>query len=314
MITPQDAHLHKPESDDPAWAETNYFGFYVPERSMNCGIYALWRPNLGVVHTTICVNSRRTTHYWETDYCNMQAHVPMPEDPDLTNYRLANGLSVRCTEPNMAWEVDFEDPAGNGLHFEYRSLMAPYDIQDPAQNPLAEAWAWGTHYAGHFDQTGVYEGEIRLSGERIPFRCVSTMDHSWGARPEYGTRNMSWMHAHFGEDLAMHAILGFDAEDHGAQLRLVNGYLLEDGEVHGLVSGHGSSKRSDGWFADAITLEVTDTRGRTLSIAGETLSCFPWAAWPNVIVFNSLLRWQEQGGRTGYGETQDVVSLQTMTA
>ena len=56
MITDVDAHLHKP-NDDPAWAETNYFGFYVPERNLNCGVYALWRPNLGVVLSTICLNS-----------------------------------------------------------------------------------------------------------------------------------------------------------------------------------------------------------------------------------------------------------------
>jgi hypothetical protein len=312
MITDVDAHLHKP-TDDPAWAETNYFGFYVPERNLNCGVYALWRPNLGVVHSTICLNSKRTTHYWETDYCNMQAHLPIPEEADLTNYRLANGLSVRCTKPNMAWEVDFEDDAGNGLHFEYRALMAPFDIQDPNQNPRAEGWGWGTHYNGHFDQTGVYTGEIYLAGETIPINCVSTMDHSWGVRPERGTSNMTWMHAHFGEDLAMHAIVGFDTEDRGAKLRVMNGYLLDNGSAHGLISGEGRATRSNGWFTDAMTMEVTDRRGQELVITGEAVSSFPWAAWPNVIVFNSLLRWREQGGREGYGETQDVVSLKTMT-
>ncbi len=314
MITEKDAQLHVPGSDDPAWAETNYFGFYVPERGINCGVYALWRPNLGVILSTVVINSRKTTRYWEADYCNMQAHLPIPPARDLTNYTLANGLTVHCTEPNMAWDIDFADDAGTELHVTYRSLMAPYDIQDPDQNPRAEGWGWGTHYSGHFDQTGVYEGELRLSGESIPFRCVSTMDHSWGVRPERGTGNMIWMHAHFGEDLAMHAILTFDTEDKGAKVRLVNGYILEDGEVHGLVSGEGTATRTDGWFAQAMTLDVTDKRGRTLSMRGEAQTTFPWAAWPGVVVFNSLLQWETTEGRTGYGETQDVVSLQTMTA
>ena len=312
MITEQDAQLHPPSSD-PAWAETNYFGCYVPERSMNCGVYALWRPNLGVVLSTVVINTRRTTHYWETDYCNLQAHIPMPTERDLTNYRLANGLSVRCTKPNMAWDVDFSDDAGNGLHFEYRSLMEPYDIQDPEQNPRAEGWGWGTHYSGHFDQTGVYEGAVQLNGEQIPFRCVSTMDHSWGARPERGTGNMSWCHMHFGEDLAAHAIISFDTADRGATLKVVNGYILEDGQAHGLVSGDGTAVRSSDWFADEVTLNLTDRRGRTLSATGEAVSSFPWPAWPGVVVFNSLLRWRGPDGRVGYGETQDVVSLKTMT-
>src|SRR3990170_4444897 len=58
VITAADASLHQPTSDDPTWAETNFFGFYVPELALNCGVYTLFRANLGVGLSTICMNSK----------------------------------------------------------------------------------------------------------------------------------------------------------------------------------------------------------------------------------------------------------------
>ena len=49
MITDEDAEFHAPTEPDPTWAETNFFGFYNAEERLNVGVYALFRPNLGVV-------------------------------------------------------------------------------------------------------------------------------------------------------------------------------------------------------------------------------------------------------------------------
>ena len=49
---------------------------------------------------------------------------------------------------------------------------------------------WGHAYAGHFDQTGRYEGELSLRGRRHAIDCVATMDHSWGVRAERQTSRM----------------------------------------------------------------------------------------------------------------------------
>ncbi len=80
--------------------------------------------------------------------------------------------------------------------------MLPFDIHDPALDPMcasgtaAGKFAWGTAYNGHFDQSGHVTGEVRVRGKRYAIDCVSTMDHSWGPRPERGKPNMSWLHAH----------------------------------------------------------------------------------------------------------------------
>ena len=53
MITADDAEFHQPDDNDPTWGETNFFGFYSAEEPLNIGVYTLFRPNLGVVLSTI---------------------------------------------------------------------------------------------------------------------------------------------------------------------------------------------------------------------------------------------------------------------
>ena len=75
----------------------------------------------------------------------------------------------------MAWDVDYyDDGEGCEMHFAYRALMPPYDISDPGMDPMVAAQAdgheytWGGAYSkGHFDQSGVYEGEVVLRERRI---------------------------------------------------------------------------------------------------------------------------------------------------
>ena len=59
---------------------------------------------------------------------------------------------------------------------------------------------------------------------------------------------------------------------------------------------------------------MTDRRDRTWSLRGQALTAFPWLAWPNVIGFNALMRWEDQDGRRAMGETQDFYGLQALTA
>jgi len=317
VITAADASLHTPTSDDPTWAETNFFGFYVPDLGLNCGVYTLFRANLGVGLSTICMNSKRVRAPWEADYCDMQMHIPMGPEFDLCDYRLPNGLSVRAIEPNMAYDVDFSDGEGTEIHFAYRSLMPAFDIHDPAQDPMVAAaadgsdFAWGTAYNGHFDQTGVFEGEVVLRGIRHPFRCISTWDHSWGPRSERHAHTMSWLHAHFSPQLAMHAIFDFDAATNGSELRLTHGYVLDDGQVHGLKAGSGRTRRR-GHYAEEVSLRLVDSSDRTWELQGRAMTAFPWNAWPNVVGYNVLARW-ECRGLTGYGEIQDFFGVQTLS-
>ena len=87
MIKAEDAQFHAADADKPNWAETNYFGFYSAEANINVGVYALFRPNLGIVNSTISINSRRAMTPWHADYNDLQSHLPIPEPRNLLDYR-----------------------------------------------------------------------------------------------------------------------------------------------------------------------------------------------------------------------------------
>ena len=323
MIHAEDAQFHTPTTDDPLWAETNYFGFYAgqdTERPVNVGVYALFREPLGVVGSTVSVNSKRVTFPWAADYWDAWQHLVVPRPPNLLDYELANGLKVVCSEPNKVWDVDYSDKAADmELHFRYTALMEPYDINDPEQDPLAADkdmdLTWGHAYAGHFDQTGHFEGELSLRGKKYTIDCVSTMDHSWGVRAERQTSRLSWMHAHFSRDFAVHCICDFDigeSPDAPTPLTLTHGYVLDHGRVYGLKAGEGTSWRT-GFYVDRTEITVTDTADRTWELEGTSLTAFPWQAWPGTVGHNCLLRWTCDG-QVGFGEDMDFIGLGELTA
>jgi hypothetical protein len=333
MITDADAEFHPPDAGEPTWGETNFFGFYSADVPLNVGVYTLFRPNLGVVGSTICMNSGDAPAPWRADFCDMQSHLAIPEPRSLATYSLANGLTVTTEAPNERWHLGYDDGDGTSIDVTYQALMPAFDIHDPEMDPISAAqqaqaeagggdggFAWGTAYNGHFDQTGHYSGAVVLRGRRIPIDCTSTMDHSWGPRAERGGPNMSWLHAHFSDDYAVHAIFSFDETRGGRDLELAHGYVLKDGTVRGLAAGRGVTTRDGDFFARTVELAVTDAAGDTHHLTGQGLTRFPWQAWPNMVGFNVLARWtstgpgdQRAGEQTGYGEIQDFVDLTRLT-
>lgn len=320
MIRDEDADFHPPDPAHPAWAETNYFGFYNAEEHLNVGVYALFRTNLGTVTSSVCINSRRTVTHWEADFCDMRSAIPVPQPRNLRDYTLSNGLHVRCLEPNRVWQIQYDDGQETRIDVRYEALMPGFDIHDPAMDPMCASashegkFAWGTAYNGHFDQTGVFTGSVTIRGRKVPIDCVSTMDHSWGPRPERGAPAMSWLHGHFSRDLAIHAILGFDpARDNGRELWLAHGYVLERGKVFGLKAGAGQTVRKQERYPETIALRLTDSADRVWEMNGRTLTTMPWVYVPNSIGFNTLSEWT-CGTQRGCGEVMDFIELPVLNA
>lgn len=317
MITDEDAEFHPAPGGDPSWAETNYFGFYSAEVPLNVGVYALFRLNLGVVHSTVCMNSGASAVPWLADFCDMRSHLPIPEPRSLRTYSLANGLAVTTLKPNDTWRIEYDDRSGTTIDVTYEALMPAFDIRDPDLDPITAAqsqdsFAWGTAYNGHFDQTGHVRGRVTLRGREIPIDCVSTMDHSWGPRLERGGPNMSWLHAHFSDDFALHGIFSFDETTAGKELFLMHGYVVRKGKCFGLASGTGVTERDSDFYARYLEIKVADAQGCSYELRGEGLTRFPWQAWPNMVGFNVLARWS-CAGQTGHGEVQDFVDLTRLT-
>ena len=137
MIQDKDAELHPAPADDPLWAETNYFGFEVPEVPLHIGLYSLFRPNLGIVNSAIFANSRRVTSGWEVDYWDHRAYLPMKADESLLGFELRNSLgSPAWNRTGSGSSLPSADLLSVGVRFE--ALMPPFDIHDPHMDPRAD--------------------------------------------------------------------------------------------------------------------------------------------------------------------------------
>ena len=320
-MTATDGYRAGDASGDPAWAEINGFSFYVPQHNLHVGSYVLLRPGLGVAAASVFMNSRDAVLPWRAEYSDMRSHLPLPEAADLDDLRLANGLHIRSTRAGATRHFSYDDGAGTGFEIEFDALMAPFDAFDPTCNPLAPTptGAPDANPQRHYEQTGRFVGDLRLRGQPMQVDCVSTLNRGRGLRRERGqqlsaTPNMSWLHAHFGEDLAIHATMLFDQRRGGTDLELRYGYVLSNGAVHGLLGGSGTVERDDYLFARRLKLELTDTTGATHRLSGQALTRLLWPTWPNMMACTALLGWQhhDQPGRPGHGEVQDFFEIPTL--
>lgn len=317
MITPEDAQFHPP-NDDRMWTETNYFGFEVPEVPLHVGLYALFRPNLGVVNSVIFVNSRRVTSAWEIDYWDSRAYLPLPESGSLLDYRLENGLSVTCLEPNKVWDLSYDNDESLTINVRFEALMNGFDIHDPGMDPRAKTsvddLSGSAAYAGHFDMTGKITGEMTLNGVTHQVDSMSTMDHSWGVRTEKQLGTMTWLQAHFDHDLAVHSMFAFDptiGPDAEVVADITHGYIMNKGRGIGLKDGKATIQRR-GMYAETIDLHLVDADDRVWELSGEAQTQFPCQFWPGSMAFMVLPKWT-MGDKTAYGTSTDFLDFYHFT-
>ncbi|MEW5702964.1 MAG: hypothetical protein AB1781_00005 [Pseudomonadota bacterium] len=327
MITAKDVmefHTPSPEENNMHWAETNFFGFYISKEKLTIGVYNIFRKPLGVVLSNVFVAKGFGKDPTECLFNDFRVHLPIPQDARLGNYSLANGLQVKALNAPMDYDIQYRSEDGEmELDVHYEGLMPPYDITDPKMDPitakrtkdhLAKAQGFGTAYNKHFDQSGRYTGTMKLRGKKYAISEISTMDHSWGPRPEFNSHNMTWGHVHAEPDFAIHTIFQIDPNKDPVNYgELAHGYVMEGGKCYGLVSGKGRALKREGYQQKEIEVEVTDVRQKTFSYKGKALTGYPWLAWPSVCGFQSLNEVTLNDGRKAYGECQDFMSMPYMT-
>ncbi len=308
MITEQDVYFHTPTSDDPTWAETNYFGFYIPEENIHVGAYVQAKQNLGAVLSSVTIFDGISNTPHEILYSDCHMHLPLPKG-NLDDFELDNGLSIKSTKPVMDYEIRFDGGDGVSFDVKYTALMEPYDIHDPDMDPLAgveqEGDVVSNHaYAGHWDQSGRVTGTLTIRGKTYNVDCVSSMDHSWGLRGEKQLKNFCWMNANFENDTSIHCLYLVDPNKLDSYEAIVHGYVREGSKVYGLTRGTGKLRRN-GYLHQFFDLEVEDIRGKTHKFTGTPMTSNPWLAWPLMFLVHSFCRW-DMGGIKGWGEVQDL--------
>src|SRR3954447_9165124 len=294
--------------------------FSVPEAGILGNVYVLARPNLGVATSAVMVQQGFCRQPYEIDFTDPQVHVPCPRS--FQSFTLPNGLSLEVTKPLLDYHVTYEASSGAcRFDLDFTGLMRPFDMHDPNENPLASAgddWAEPHKAAqasskGHFDLLGRVTGEFELRGRRYEVDCVDGMDHSWGPRSEEsagtGSRAAAWMHVSFGDDFGMHLAMALDIRNGQVVYDgLRFGYVMEDGDVFGLVEANVQTERTD-MIGTSNHIQAKDVRGREYEFFGTALAGAPWYSFnPCCASFQSLYRYQHEG-KVGYSEGADIFGL-----
>lgn len=290
-VTAADDEFHPPTSDDPAWAETCWFTFSVPERRLSGQLYPFFSPNLGVLAQGVYVWDEHGTLPHTARYAKNLWHVPLPDQP-LSDLRLETGLRYRVLEPLTRYALAYDDPDAGDL-----SVDLVFTAAGPA-NPLA---------GSHLDQPGRYTGTLVLDGETIAVDAYGFRDRSWGPRSQvgdtmHGATNGGYSYATASERDGFHAITMV----FGGACVGIHGYVVRDGTWSRLASATREVVERDAGtgYPRRVVLDLVDELGRALHAEGTCLNSLGFPINPNLFTVNCLTEWVFDGV-TAYGEDHD---------
>ncbi len=315
MIRADQIDYQNPPNADHTWVETLLFPVVVPEAHLYALIYVCARPALGVMANQVMVCGALSDNRSDLLHYNDNQHMPAPKK--FSEWTSPIGLSIRAVRPPKDFRIDYVGYDGTEIHIDWRGLMDPFDIHDPAHSPQAgrvedmhtDSDTLKKHQSGHFDLTGRTTGTMIVRGKTFAVNSVERMDHSWGPRDPMVIKNMYILSATFGDDLAFHMICPWNPEAIGAeQFQLTHGYVLDQGKVYGLTSQATITSTHHGLMLTGVEMTVHDTRGNQYRLRATADIGAPWVPYPSAIIYNAMMRWS-YGEREGYGVVMKNYSL-----
>lgn len=293
QFTDADDRFHFEKLSDRWWeTETCWFSFAAPERRLGGWLYSMVRPNIGTVAGGAWIWDHTAHLPWEVPYSTNYTAQRLPENADLTDIQLPNGVAIKRLAPLRTYKLGYHDEGRLHLDLTYEAVMEPRALRR-AGSVFKQA--------SHFDQFGRVTGEIVLHGERIAIDCLSMRDRSWGPRAEHRPTKNAYVTGMASPRDAFLAVTRWE----GGQEHVAYGFMICDGEIADLVSGTRHVERDPATgFVERITIEAKDERGRALHATGRRLSGIVINRH-SFINSNGLIAWTING-HAGHGEDQDM--------
>jgi hypothetical protein len=291
-LTPADDDWHT-ANDDPWWTETIWFAWFVPERNLVGYWYPVFRPNLGVHSGGVIVFDDTAELPWEILVHEYDWQRPIPVGARLDDLVLDSGMSLRCTEPGRRYQIGY---TGRDLELRLQAETVSRPLVTQAIPPFNK---------GHIDQLCHVTGEMVLEGEAIPVDCFAMRDRSWGPRQDGRQPQVGYDYGAADADHAFLAVSVARRWDDDAY-PVTTGFHIHDGEWAQLTGGTRRVHRDASGRPERFSIEATDKLGREFVAHGSTLSRQVLIAYPAMLCWNELVRWELSTGWTGFGEDQDV--------
>jgi hypothetical protein len=292
-ITTFDESFH-PAGADPHWNESAWFGFAIPERDINGFVYFFHDVRTGVSGGGPALWDPTGEETYDCLFYDWRWMQPPTGPLDYADFRLPNSLRHEALEPQQRYRLSYSD-LGLELDLEWTAIMAPHEIQ----------YGDGSTMKGgrHFDQPGQMTGSVVLHGERERVDCYSLRDRSWGPHRPGAARSGDYLWAIASGDDHWHAITAARADTPGVDA-VVNGYLVQDGELGELVTGERRVLERRNGAPARVVLDAEDDRGRAFQAEGDVRTALRWLGWPGRLTFWTLTDWRWNGKR-GWGEDQE---------
>src|SRR5581483_6126684 len=109
VADPQDHYFH-PRTDDPWWNESSFVGWKLPERNMMAMVYHFFRPNLKMGVGGPWARDDSGADMSVIRHCGYDHYMPLPENGDMFDVALPNGLTMETIAPQKAIRYTYENP------------------------------------------------------------------------------------------------------------------------------------------------------------------------------------------------------------
>jgi hypothetical protein len=294
-------------TEEPGYqlSETHYFGFNIPEHSIQ-GFGTCWyHPHLKTLMGGVGAWQGFKSHPLQSEIWDVLFYMPDSYlAQDNRHYKLENGYEVTTLQPLVAHRLQYENKKTDSwLDLTMTALMPPVML--------------GTGY--HFDQAMKVKGEVRLRGKTYSVASNSVRDRSFGQlRYEHhqSVPPLAWMNCGFSETLCFCCTAFDDPRKNPSWAGVLSvpgdnplrsGWIYRDGVASDVVAASKTCTRKPGvTYPDKVELTITDRLGRTLEITGQSMTGVNWAFWSNCDSNICLMRWECEG-QVGYGDYQEFM-------
>jgi len=289
--------FHTVGSDDPAWVETLWFPFWIPQKKMTVYVHVVFMPNRGTFNAAIVIWDAHDRSVFEQPYRGELGDLR--QFGDLDDLHLPNGLSVTCRIPGQQYGIRFTHP-DCAFDVTFDALMPPVAVA-PEESPGM--------YQGHIDQPGHVHGTMRLRGADFAIDCHASRDRSWGPRHARSDVRMGNGHS-TAKDFFFFVYIITNAR--GEEI-ITGAYVMHGGKLANITRG----SRVIEWEGDRarrVTMRFEDSEQRSFEVVGVCANQRNLMSSPNLYVILNLIEWFIDGKPVGWGESHDVWSQEAWTA
>ena len=209
---------------------------------------------------------------------------------ETDRFRLGT-LSYRVE--GIDWRLNYRSKRCD-LDILFRPMNEYYSyIKDPNKKGVD---LFGRLASQHIEQAGIFEGSIKLDGEKIEFGpCTGHRDHSWGIR-DWGAVDKYWLFCGtFGRDKAFNLWKGYSG---GKEFQA--GYIFDSGKNLEIVSSKLQGRfAGNGREPKGCNISFVDEKGREHKINCEVVCSVPMPM-PECIVYETIAR-MKYGKVVGHG-------------